>query len=179
MTLPSKNHTLLVSRGDMSIEILFGRWALYGNPLKTIFWDPSTASTHQKVSVLNLLAHFWTSFEFQGSRKDVQKWQEIIFRGPGASRGRLPLDGWFRNAFEPHFGRHFALFWPPLWMIALGVVCMVSFVSVTRYLPKMLQFWDLDTWDQVHFRNVVQNEISSPPHFLKNVPASVVHFSGI
>ena len=102
-----------------------------------------------------------------------------FFRGPGSSRGMVVTVALSHNAFGSHFGRHFAPFWPSLWMISLGVVCMVWFVFVTRYLPKMLQFRDVDTWYRVHSQNVVQNEISSPPHCLKIVLAPVVYFSGI
>ena len=112
MTLPSKNHTLLVPVAYLIIEIPFGFSLHSMDLLKTVFFKAFMSQACEKVSVLNFVVHFWTPSNLKGVQRIPQNGMKSVFNGPRSSRGMVHTDALSRNAFGSHFGRHVAFVWP-------------------------------------------------------------------
>jgi hypothetical protein len=73
MTLPSKNHTLLVPVAYLIIEIPFGLSLHSMDLLKTMFSSVFMFQACEKVSVLKFCGAFLDPLEFEGCPKDPPK----------------------------------------------------------------------------------------------------------
>jgi hypothetical protein len=147
MTLPSKNHTLLVPVAYLIIEIPFG-FSLHSlDLLKTIFSKAFMSQACEKVSVLNFVVHLWTPSNLKGVQRIPQNDMESVFKGPGSSRGMVQPDALSYNAFESHFCHHFTSFWLSFWMICSCVFCMVWFAFVQKLASAgMLRYPTMLDW---------------------------------
>ena len=69
MTLPSKNHTLLVPVAYLIIGIPFGFSLHSMDLLKTVFFKAFMSQACEKVSVLNFVVRFWTPSNLKGVQR--------------------------------------------------------------------------------------------------------------